>query len=153
MRCVSVVKERGEGMLTTLSISSEPIIINDTVYNNIALERKGVEEKEILLALKKVCLYNEITKMEQGIYTVVGDKGSALSSGEKQRLALARALISKKQIVILDEPTAALDEVTRDMVMQNIYEELAGRTLIIIAHDRSILPESVKLSYFFTGTA
>lgn len=77
--------------------------------------------------------------MEKGIYTLIGDNGNILSTGQKQRLMLARAIMGRKKITILDEPTATLDKVTREKVMNALYKEFIDRTLIIITHDKCIL--------------
>jgi ATP-binding cassette subfamily C protein len=84
--------------------------------------------------LKKAEIYNTITAMENGINTMVGKNGVKLSGGQKQRIAIARMLLHKPKIVILDESTSALDIDTEDRVMKNIESFLKSRTSIIIAH-------------------
>lgn len=135
--CADVDRESINEIL--MYISADMFIINDTIYNNLVLGKEDIEKDEVYAALKKVGLYEEINEMKDGIGTVIGDNGNALSTGQKQRLALARAIIAKRKITILDEPTSALDVVTQERVMQALYEEFKDSTLIIITHSKAIL--------------
>ena len=100
---------------------------------------ESATREDVIDALRKVNFYDEVMAMENGLDTLLGDNGATISSGQQQRLMLARAIISDKKIVILDEPTAALDSKTEKNVMQSIYECFADRLLIIISHNESIL--------------
>ena len=114
-------------------ILQETRLFNDTVLFNLTLG-KEFDDLEIVEALKKAEIYNTITAMENGINTMVGKNGVKLSGGQKQRIAIARMLLHKPKIVILDESTSALDIDTEDRVMKNIESFLKSRTSIIIAH-------------------
>jgi len=120
-------------------VSADSIIVHDTIYNNIAIGQNNISEKEVLDALKKVNLYDEVMEMEHGLDTILGDQGASISTGQQQRIMLARAMVSHKKIIILDEPTSALDEATSKKVMQSIYETFADQLLIIISHDKAAL--------------
>lgn len=116
-------------------------MVNDTIYNNITMYDSTFSEEYIWACLQKVQLADEIQAMPKGIETLIGDNGVTLSSGQKQRLCLARAMILGKAIIILDEPTSAVDALTANIVAKAIYEIFKGRLLIIISHDESILQE------------
>ena len=115
------------------------MIVHDTIYNNVILGNENVSREEVCEALKKVCLYDEVMEMENGLDTVLGDNGVSISSGQQQRLMLARAIVADKKIIILDEPTSALDVSTEKSVMKSIYENFADRLLIIISHNKAVL--------------
>lgn len=135
--CRMISKESISEIL--IYVSANALIANDTIYNNVVFGREDASRNEVYEALKKVCLYDDIMQMELGIDTMIGEKGNSLSMGQKQRLVLARAIISNKRIIVLDEPTSALDKVTQEKVMDGIYDAFLERTLIIISHDISIL--------------
>lgn len=120
-------------------ISPDPIIIEGSVRENLLMGNTDITDSMIDEALEKVCILEEIRKMDNGLDTVLGDDGATLSSGQRQRLALARAMLLKKKIIVLDEPTSAIDTATEKTVMQNIYSEFSDSTLIIITHDENIL--------------
>ena len=120
-------------------VSAQSIVLQDTIYNNVAFGNGNISREEVCAALKKACLLDEVLGMEGGIDSIVGESGSTLSNGQQQRLMLARAFAGKKKILILDEPTAALDSKTERIVMENFYKEYKDKTLIIITHNESIL--------------
>ncbi|SFY00665.1 ABC-type multidrug transport system, ATPase and permease component [Ruminococcus sp. XPD3002] len=120
-------------------VSANPIMFNDTIYNNIVMNSTDINEERIYDMLRKLKLYDDITKLNDNIQSVIGDNGTTLSTGQRQRLAIARALLSDKQIIIMDEPTSSIDSETEKEVMKTIYNELSDKTLIIITHDEQIL--------------
>ena len=120
-------------------VSANPIMFNDTIYNNIVMNSSDIDDERIYDMLRKLKLYDDITKLDDNIQSVIGDNGTTLSTGQRQRLAIARALLSDKQIIIMDEPTSSIDSETEKEVMKTIYKELSDKTLIIITHDEQIL--------------
>jgi ABC-type transport system involved in cytochrome bd biosynthesis fused ATPase/permease subunit len=120
-------------------VSANPIMFNDTIYNNIVMNSSDIDDERIYDMLRKLKLYDDITKLDDNIQSVIGDNGTTLSTGQRQRLAIARALLSDKQIIIMDEPTSSIDSETEKEVMKTIYNELSDKTLIIITHDEQIL--------------
>ena len=120
-------------------VSANPIMFNDTIYNNIVMNSTDIDEDRIYDMLKKLKLYDDITKLDDSIQSVIGDNGTTLSTGQRQRLAIARALLSDKKIIVMDEPTSSIDSETEKEVMKTIYNELSDKTLIIITHDEQIL--------------
>ena len=113
--------------------SQDSPVFNGTLYENIVFD-KHVPEEEILRVLKLVNLYEFYQGLDNGLLTEVGEKGVLLSGGERQRLALARVFFQNSKIIILDEATSAIDNITEETVMNNVTEAFKDRTLIIIAH-------------------
>ena len=99
---------------------------------------KTVTSDEAWNVLKKVGLYDEVDSLENKMDNVVGDGGMALSTGQRQRLSIARAMLTDKKIIILDEPTSALDTETGKKVIENVQECFKDKMLIIISHDQEI---------------
>ena len=96
--------------------------------------KEDATDEEIREVLEMACAYDFVKKLPKGMETVVGEKGSGLSEGQAQRLAIARALLKNAPVLILDEATSALDNETEQAVMEAI-ESLQGlKTMIIIAH-------------------
>ncbi|MDD6345420.1 MAG: ABC transporter ATP-binding protein [Oscillospiraceae bacterium] len=120
-------------------VSSTPIIIHDTLYNNLTMYDKNISEDMIWEVLKKVELEELFSDNEDKLNTIIGDNGITLSSGQRQRLSLARTMLIGRRIIILDEPTSALDEATTELITKLLYEEFNDKTLIIISHNKSVL--------------
>lgn len=111
-------------------------LLDDTIRNNVAfgIEECDIEDARILVALKQAQLEEYVAKLPSGLDTIVGERGIRFSGGQRQRLALARALYNDPEILILDEATAALDTETETAVMESIEKLQGKKTLIIIAH-------------------
>ena len=107
-------------------VSQEAPVFDGTIRENLVFDRK-VSDDQIMESLEKVGLKQLIGQLEQGLDTPVGEKGITLSGGERQRLALARLFFSDAKIVILDEATSAMDNLTEQSVMENLLKYLKGR--------------------------
>lgn len=114
-------------------ISQDAPIFDGTLRENIVFDQKISDEK-IYEILEKVMLKDLALKIPDKLDTRIGEKGTKLSGGEKQRLALARVFFQKSKLVILDEPTSAMDVLTEKVVMDNLFSMLRDRTLIIVVH-------------------
>ena len=114
-------------------VSQEAPVFDGTIRENLVFDRK-VSDDQIMESLEKVGLNQLISQLEQGLDTPVGEKGITLSGSERQRLALARLFFSDAKIVILDEATSAMDNLTEQSVMENLLKYLKGKTIIMIAH-------------------
>jgi ATP-binding cassette subfamily B protein len=114
-------------------LSQESPVFDGTLRENIVFD-KEVEESTIIEVLRKVNLYELYTKLENGLDTELGERGITLSGGERQRLALARIWFTNARIVILDEATSAMDNITEEAVMHHVMTYLSDRTVIVIAH-------------------
>jgi ATP-binding cassette, subfamily B, bacterial MsbA len=120
-------------------VTQESVLFNDTIANNIALGNPNATLKEIEDAAKIGNAYNYISKKEKGFETSVGERGSKLSGGEKQRLTISRAVLKNPPILILDEATSALDTESEKLVQDAIYNLMENRTSIVIAHRLSTI--------------
>ena len=114
-------------------VSQEAPIFDGTLRENLVFDKK-ISDKKIIEVLKLVCLDKFYEKLEDGLDTELGEKGIRMSGGERQRVAIARLFFDDSKIIILDEATSAMDNITEKMVMKNIIKRLDNKTLIIIAH-------------------
>ena len=109
-------------------------LFQDTIYNNISIGKPDATEEEVYAAAKKARCYDFIMALPDGFQTVVGEGGATLSGGEKQRIALARAFLKDSNLYILDESTSNLDFATENLIFNMIYDQLADRSMLIVAH-------------------
>jgi len=114
-------------------VSQEAPIFDGTLKENLIFD-KEVSDEEIIKVLNLVCLEKLYNRLESGLDTELGEKGIRVSGGERQRIALARLFFDDSKIIILDEATSAMDNITEKSVMENILKYLDNKTLIIIAH-------------------
>lgn len=124
--------------------SQESPIFNGSLRENIVFD-KDVSDDEILKVLELVELTALYKALPKGLYTEVGERGITLSGGERQRLALARVYFSKGKIIILDEATSAMDNITEELVMKNLMGFLRNKTVIIIAHRLNTVKDVEKI--------
>lgn len=120
-------------------------LLRGTIRDNIAFGRPEATDEEIILAAKMANADEFIDRLPEGYCTLVGDRGSTLSGGQRQRIGIARALIRDNPILILDEPTAALDAESEHLVIEALERLMEGRTVITIAHRLSTLRGAHKI--------
>jgi len=126
-------------------VTQETILFNDTVWNNIAYGYEHATEERVHDAAKAANAHGFITSMPQGYQTIIGDRGVKLSGGEKQRLAIARALFKNPPILIFDEATSSLDSESEALVQEAIDRLMQGRTVFVIAHRLSTIKNVDKI--------
>ncbi len=126
-------------------VLQETVLFRGTVAENIAYGKSGATRDEIEAAAKLANADEFISKMPQGYDTMVGDRGDTLSGGQKQRIGIARAIIRDNPILILDEPTAALDTESEKLVIEALERLMKGRTVITIAHRLSTIRDADKI--------
>ena len=126
-------------------VLQETVLFRGTVAENIAYGKGSAARDEIVAAAKLANADEFISKMAQGYDTVVGDRGDTLSGGQRQRIGIARAVIRDNPILILDEPTAALDTESEQLVMEALTRLMKGRTVITIAHRLSTIRNADKI--------
>ncbi|KMY66238.1 hypothetical protein AAU61_17285 [Desulfocarbo indianensis] len=117
-------------------------LFNDTVFNNIALGREGASPQEVRNAAQEAWAHEFIMALPRRYETVIGEGGGRLSRGQRQRIAIARALLKGSPIVLLDEATASLDPESQRMIQQALASLLRGRTAVVIAHRLETITEA-----------
>jgi ABC-type multidrug transport system fused ATPase/permease subunit len=132
-------------------VLQDTVLLRGTVRDNIAFGRPDATEDQVVEAAKLANADEFITRMPDGYDSMVGDRGSTLSGGQRQRIGIARALIRDNPILILDEPTAALDAESEELVIQALDRLMAGRTVITIAHRLSTLRNADKIIVIDNG--
>lgn len=115
-------------------LGHKPQLLSDTIYNNITLGN----EKDITPVLKDVCFDADLKSMPEGVYTLVGSSGIRLSGGQRARIALARTLLNKSKIIILDDPFSAVDMKTEERIIENIKANYKHSLIILISHRLTI---------------
>lgn len=137
--------KRGDLMRYIGTVLQENSLYNETIAENIAYGNPRATRKEIITAAKMAQAHDFIKKLQDGYDTRIGERGVRLSGGEKQRLAIARAILKRPRIVVLDEPTSALDSVTESKVQKGLMKLIEGRTSITIAHRLSTVRNADKI--------
>ncbi|MFC1624022.1 ABC transporter ATP-binding protein [Candidatus Omnitrophota bacterium] len=132
-------------------VTQETILFNDSVRNNIAFGRPDAKMEDIINAAKAANAHDFIIKMPKGYDALIGDRGIRLSGGEKQRIAIARALFKDPPILILDEATSQLDTESERLVQEAIDRLMADRTVFVIAHRLSTVEHADKIIVLESG--
>ncbi|KGI70626.1 ABC transporter ATP-binding protein/permease [Mycolicibacterium rufum] len=126
-------------------VLQDTVLFRGTVRDNIAFGRPDASHEEIVEAAKLANAHDFISDMPQGYDSAVGERGMTLSGGQRQRIGIARALIRNSPILILDEPTAALDAQSEHLVMTALQRLMSDRTVITIAHRLSTIRDADKI--------
>jgi len=116
-----------------------------TIRENIAYGLPEATDDEIIAAAKVANAHEFVSRMPLGYDALVGERGNTLSGGQRQRIAIARAVIRNSPILVLDEPTAALDTESERLVIEALRRLMKGRTVIMIAHRLSTLIDADKI--------
>ena len=126
-------------------VQQDVFLFADTIFENIRYGKPNATMEEVIEAAKKAEIYEDILAMPQGFDTYVGERGTLLAGGQKQRVAIARIVLKNPPILILDEATSALDSVTEAKI-QRAFDTLAqGRTTLIIAHRLSTIRNAGRI--------
>jgi len=134
-------------------VAQDVFLFRGSVRDNIALGRPGATEPEIEEAARKAHAYGFITSFERGFDTEVGEQGAKLSGGQRQRIAIARAFLKKASIILLDEPTAALDSESEREVQKALEDLRVGRTTIVVAHRLQTIVDADRICVIENGRA
>jgi subfamily B ATP-binding cassette protein MsbA len=132
-------------------VSQDITLFDDTVKNNIAYANLDASMEEIISAAKQSYADEFINQLPNKYDTIIGENGVRLSGGEKQRLSIARALLKKSPIILLDEATSSLDADTEHKIQKAIAFLVQGRTTIVIAHRLSTIINSEKIIVLNSG--
>jgi ATP-binding cassette, subfamily B, bacterial len=120
-------------------VDQSPYLFNATIAENISYSLPGASHDEIIAAARAAAIDEFIRDLPEGYDTQVGERGLTLSAGERQRIAIARALLCRTAIMVLDEPTAALDPNTEKNIISTLITVFCGRTVLIITHRESLV--------------
>jgi subfamily B ATP-binding cassette protein MsbA len=132
-------------------VLQDSVLFSGTIRENIAYGRPDATDDEILAAAEVANAHEFIARMPLGYESLVGERGDTLSGGQRQRIAIARAVVRNSPILVLDEPTAALDAESERLVIQALRRLMEGRTVIMIAHRLNTLMDADKLIVFKDG--
>ena len=130
-----ITKIYPEELLTNISMIFQDVyLVNDTIENNIKLGKPDATHEEVVKAAKDASCHEFVTELENSYDTVVGEGGSTLSGGEKQRISIARALLKDTPVILLDEATASLDADNEHEIRKSLDKLIKNKTVITIAH-------------------
>ncbi len=134
-------------------VAQDVFLFRGTIRDNIALGRPEATEAEIMTAARKAHAYDFISGFDRGFDTEVGEHGAKLSGGQRQRIAIARAFLKKASIILLDEPTAALDSESEREVQKALADLRVGRTTIVVAHRLQTIVDADRICVIENGRA
>ncbi|GMQ56333.1 ABC transporter ATP-binding protein [Vallitalea sediminicola] len=126
-------------------------LFHDSIHNNIRFGNPNASKEEIINAAKQACCHDFIMELPEGYDTVIGEGGSSLSGGEKQRISIARAILKNAPIVILDEATASVDPENEHLIQQAISALVHGKTIITIAHRLATIEQADQILVISDG--
>ncbi|MFE1957487.1 thiol reductant ABC exporter subunit CydD [Streptomyces sp. NPDC059479] len=120
-------------------VPQQPYLFAGTIAENVRLARPDADDAAVRDALREAGAYEFVTALPQGVHTPLGEDGSGLSAGQRQRLALARAFLADRPLLLLDEPTAALDGGTESGIVEAVRRLALGRTVLLVVHRPALL--------------
>ncbi len=120
-------------------LSQDTHLFKGSIRDNLKIAKKDASEEELILACKKANIYDFIKTLEKGFDTEIVKENNELSTGQAQRLALARIFLRQSDLYLLDEPTANIDAMNEGIVLKSLYEERKDKSIIISSHRESSL--------------
>ncbi len=132
-------------------ITQQTYIFKKSIYENIHLANRNASREEVIEAAKKAAIHDFIMSLPAGYDTKMTELGGNLSSGEKQRLGLARAFLHKAPLLLLDEPTGNLDSLNEALILNSIYQEKKDKGVLIVSHRKSTVNAADRIVYIENG--
>jgi subfamily B ATP-binding cassette protein MsbA len=126
-------------------VAQSPVLLSGTVMDNLRYGDLDASEADVRRAARVAGIHADIMRLPAGYESEIGERGATLSEGQKQRLSIARALVKDPDILILDEPTAALDGLTEKSLFEALPESTRGKTLFIVAHRLSTVVDAGRI--------
>ncbi len=120
-------------------VTQSTVLFNDSIKNNIKISKLNATDEEVIEAAKKASIHDFIVTLKDGYDTNIGELGDLLSSGEKQRIGLARTFLHDSNFIFLDEPTSNLDTLNEAIVLKSVKEEAKDKSVVIVTHRDSTL--------------
>jgi ATP-binding cassette, subfamily B, bacterial len=134
-----------------VSVDQDPFMFNTTILDNVRYARPEASAADVRASVHAAGLDELVERLPQGLHTVVGERGRALSAGERQRVAIARAFLTDPAVLVLDEATASLDPATERQVVAGYEALMRGRTTILISHRLEIARHADRIIVIQTG--
>ena len=132
-------------------VDQNTTLFDDTIFNNIMYAKPDANKEDVLEASRLSMSEDFIKKLDKGFDTIVGENGTRLSGGEKQRISIARAFLRNSKIILLDEPTSSLDSETEDKIQLALKKLTENKTTIVIAHRLSTIQSASKIFVIDNG--
>lgn len=126
-------------------VPQDHVLFSRSVRENIAFGKKDATDEEVMESIRIACFEEDLQRMNQGLDTMIGEKGVSISGGQKQRISIARALIKNPEILILDDSLSAVDAKTEQHIIKNIKEVRKGKTTLISSHRLSAVKEADEI--------
>ena len=136
---------KAEGFMT-----QETYLFNDTIAANLRLARLDATDEEMEAACRRAAVHDFVLSLPKGYDTKIGEMGSRLSSGERQRLGLARAFLHDAPFLLLDEPTSNLDSLNEAMILRSLKETAGEKTVLMVSHRPSSLTVADRIIHLET---
>lgn len=132
-------------------ISQDLLLLDDSIFNNLTLGRNKISLQKVEDVCNNVGLLEYINGLEDGFNTNIGENGTKLSGGQKQRIAIARAILNDTKVIIFDEATSSLDNISQKVILQNIKPFLKNKVVIIVAHRLSTIKDADNIYIMNNG--
>jgi len=126
-------------------VTQDTVLFTGTIYDNLLMANPQAERSEVERVCQLAAIHDEILNMPDGYNTVIGERAYSLSGGQRQRLSIARAILRNSPILLLDEPSSALDHINASTLKQTISLLTKNKTTIMVTHDTNMIDENARI--------